>query len=102
MKKTLVYGVATAAVLASIGGGIAATQCSRVETVYGPPPEISSSAAVSDSAESASSWAEIDDPVEDVYGPPLVEDENTASSSSNVDDDDEDSVAALYGPPPED
>ena len=102
MKKTLVYGVATAAVLASLGGGIAATQCSRVETVYGPPPEISSSAGVSDSAESVSSSAEIDEPIEDVYGPPPVDDKDANSSSSSNVDDDDDLVAALYGPPPED
>ena len=102
MKKTLVYGVATAAVLASIGGGIAATQCSRVEAVYGPPPEFSSSSAVVDPAESASSSVEIDDPVEDVYGPPPIEEGASFSSNGDTNDDGEDPLAALYGPPPED
>ena len=65
MKKTLVNGVATAAVLASLGtglGGCGSPQQDRPEALYGPPPSESS---------------EVDTPIEDVYGPPVDLDESS-------------------------
>lgn len=73
MKKTLVYGTATAAVVLALGSSIAVTQCGRnIETVYGPPP-------IQDN----------DDPIEDVYGPPIAPEE------------DDEAIETVYGPPPE-
>lgn len=78
MKRTLVYGAATAAIALALGS--CATSCQRtesVETLYGPPPEVDAD----------------DDPIEDVYGPPV----------DVQDDSDEDQpIEALYGIPTDD
>ena len=91
MKKTLVYGIATAAVLASLGAGFGLAQCAfqPQPALYGPPP-----------SDEPSGSSEADDPIEDVYGPPV--DVRSSDSTSNEDDFEEDEIpTALYGPPPE-
>lgn len=93
MKKTLVYGAATAAVLASLGAGfglVACTNESAVETVYGPPL-----------SEAPSSSSEADEPIEDVYGPPVDESDSSASSNSMSEEEEEELINALYGPAPD-
>lgn len=93
MKKTLVYGAATAAVLASLGAGFGLAACTAVETVYGPPP-----------SEVSSSSSEADDPIEDVYGPPVDEtdsDSSASSGSASEEGSDDEAITALYGPPPD-
>ena len=92
MKKTLVYGAATAAVLASLGAGFGLASCS-IEAVYGPPP-----------SEQPSSNSEADDPIEDVYGPPVDEtdsDSSASSGSASEEGSDDEAITALYGPPPD-
>ena len=66
MKKTLIFGAATAAVALSLGS-CAVTSCTQMSTLYGPPPV-----------------QEDDEPIEDVYGPPVT---------------DVELQPALYGPP---
>ena len=83
MKRTLVYGIATASLLLAVGACTAGTQ--RVESLYGPPPD-----DVIEPADEPDDPTEIDEPIEDVYGPPV-----------DVDDEDEQLVVALYGPPPD-
>lgn len=87
MKKTLVYGVATAAVLAALGAGFGMTQCTQQE-LYGPPP-----------ADESSASAEANDPIETVYGPP-PEMDSQESASDDEGSEAEDIPTALYGPPP--
>lgn len=91
MKKTLVYGAATAVVVASLGAGFSMAMCTN-SALYGPPP-----------AELSSESAESDEPIEDVYGPPVLELDSSSSSASNSSDDSDDErvPVALYGPPPE-
>lgn len=76
MKKTLVYGTATAVVVAALGSPFALARCrsESVESLYGPP--------------SMYSQDDDDDPIEDVYGPPVIEDPEP-----------EDPVEDVYGPP---
>ena len=72
MKKTLIYGAATAAVALSL------TACrnpvTEPATLYGPPPQYDN---------------EEEEPISDLYGPPVEHDEDEA-------------LEALYGPAPED
>lgn len=82
MKKTLIYGTATAVVALSLTGCPAGTD--PVEAVYGPPP-------------SSVQNQEVDEPIEDVYGPAPVIDEGEAVEH----DEDDTMLVALYGPPPE-
>ena len=89
MKKTLVYGAATAAVALSLGTCWRSQQ--PIESVYGPPPEQTDVPA----SPTQDDEPEIDEPIEDVYGPPVdvvdIDDES----------DDEELIATVYGPPPE-
>ena len=81
MKKTLVNGVATAAVLASLGsglGGCGSTQQNPPEALYGPPPAESS---------------ETDTPIEDVYGPPVDLDDSSVTPDEEADENDSASSA---------
>lgn len=87
MKKTLAYGIATAAVLASLGAGFGLTQCTQ-PALYGPP-----------AIDEPSGSSEAEDPIEDVYGPP-VETDSSDSASDEDGSEDEDIPTALYGPPP--
>ena len=90
MKKTLVYGAATAVVALSLGSCWAATN--RVEAVYGPPP------IEEDDAEKPGT----DEPVEDVYGPPVDVEDDQGEDVIDVEVTDVDVVTpALYGPPPD-
>lgn len=107
MKRTLVYGTATAIIAASLGGNLGLARCGRadqpaaglygppieapqddddpVETVYGPPP---------------GEYDEpIDEPIEDVYGPPIEQQEDIAVEGDTPDPDTEAVQPALYGPP---
>lgn len=95
MRKTLVYGAATAIVLASLGAGTGLSRCSQpVETVYGPPPieEPSDDPAAGQTGNQQgttnSGQDDPDEPVETLYGPP----------PSSYDDPDE-PVQDFYGPP---
>lgn len=94
MKKTLVYGAATAAVVASLGG-FSLSACrpgqENIETVYGPPPveepgdiEALYGPPPMDEPVPVEEPDDIDEPIEDVYGPPVTEEELQP---------------ALYGPP---
>ncbi len=79
MKKTLVYGAATAAVVASLGGfSLAACRPDpeSIEGLYGPPPFVERE--------------DVDEPIEDVYGPPVELDELEETDAVQP---------ALYGPP---
>lgn len=98
MKKTLVYGIATAAVVASLGG-LALTTCrsESIETLYGPPPmddpeDDPSAIETLYGPPPMDDPVEIDEPIEDVYGAPV---------DFDVDDDAEveEIQPALYGPP---
>ena len=87
MKKTLVYGAATAVVVLSLGS-CAVTSCVRQPALlYGPPP-------VQDD----------DEPIEDVYGAPIDLDDGTDIDDAEPDqpEDDEGAIITLYGPPPTD
>jgi hypothetical protein len=92
VKKTLVFGAATAAVALSLG--TCWNPMAPVETVYGPPPEETDS---QDPAVVTPEEGEVDEPVADLYGPPVEE------TDASVDDIEMDEVIvpALYGPPPE-
>jgi hypothetical protein len=100
MKKTLVFGAATAAVALSLGSCVMVSCVPQpVPSLYGPPP-----------------MQEDDDPIEDVYGSPVDFDEETDSNDTDdhddgtdIDDaepaepeDDEGMMITLYGPPPTD
>ena len=93
MKKTLIYGAATAAVTLSLG--MCWNSHSAIETVYGPPPDDPDSPAVTKPEDPE----EIDEPIEDVYGPPVIEEQ---VDLTEYDEDGTPIVPALYGPPPED
>lgn len=96
MKKTLVYGAATAAILLAAGACVTCTR--QVQpSLYGPPPEDIIEPA---DPEEPTEPADIDEPIEDVYGPPIDYDVDSVI----VDEEGRDSnlVAVLYGPPPED
>ncbi len=86
MKKTLVYGVATAAVLASLGAGFGLTQCAQ-PAVYGPPPIDESS----DSLETSNPDSSANDP----------SDKDGSDSASDKDSLEDEAITALYGPSPE-
>jgi len=89
VKRTLFYGVATAAVLAALGAGFGMTQCTQPSpSLYGPPPTDEPSESV-----------DIDDPVETLYGPPS-EMGSPKSPSDEDSSESEDTPTALYGPPP--
>ena len=86
MKKTLVYGVATAAVLASLGAGFGLTQCAQ-PAVYGPPPIDESS----DSLEADNPNSSAND----------SSDKDASDSASDKDSLEDEAITALYGPSPE-
>lgn len=67
MNKTLVFGAATAAVIVA-AGAFACTATESIEALYGPPPEMDSR---SDADDVVSVDVEQDDPIEDLYGPPV-------------------------------
>jgi hypothetical protein len=85
MKKTLVYGAATAVVALSLGS-CAVTSCTQMSTLYGPPP------------------VQDDEPIEDVYGAPVDFDDDTDIDEAEPaqPEDDEGAIITLYGPPPTD
>ena len=85
MKKTLVYGAATAVVALSLGS-CAVTSCTQMSTLYGPPP------------------LQDDEPIEDVYGAPVDFDDDTDIDEAEPaqPEDDEGAIITLYGPPPTD
>jgi hypothetical protein len=85
MKKTLVYGAATAVVALSLGS-CAVTSCTQMSTLYGPPP------------------VQDDEPIEDVYGAPVDFDDDTDIDEAEPaqPEDDEGVIITLYGPPPTD
>lgn len=88
MKKTLVFGAATAAVALTLGScAVSSCQNNAFSTLYGPPP-----ADVEDDAEIEALYGtptvDEDEPIEDVYGPPV-----------DYSDDDSELIVALYGPP---
>ena len=94
MRRTLVFGTATAAVALALSGCPLGTRDERVEAVYGPPPveEDEPDPTYPTAIDPAN---EDDEPIEDVYGPPVPYD---------VDEDGEvdlSEVTALYGPPPD-
>ena len=99
MRRTLIFGAATAAVALALAG---CRSHSPVEAVYGPPPEIdpldqdqNEDATSSDDANSLQQREEeIDEPIEDVYGSPV-------EFETQRDDGEEDPpIALLYGPAP--
>ena len=105
MKKTLVYGLATAAVLTSLGA--CRSPFSSVEALYGPPPEVGEQQDLEvvetlyGPPPEAPSADDIDKPIEDVYGPaPYFEDEEAASQDFESSETDA-AIAGLYGPAPE-
>ena len=79
MKRELVYGVTTAAVLLTLGSGAALVSCDSVQTLYGSPP----------ADEPVDS--ETDEPIPDLYGSPPV-DEPVISERDKK-------TPVLYGPP---
>lgn len=83
MKKTLVYGAATAVVALSLGS-CAVTSCTQMSTLYGPPP-----------------MQDDDEPIEDVYGAPVdFDDDTTIDGAEPVEPEgDEGAIVTLYGPP---
>lgn len=83
MKKTLIFGAATAAVALSLGS-CAVTSCTQMSTLYGPPPV-----------------QEDDEPIEDVYGAPVdFDDDTTIDEAEPIEpEDDEGAIVTLYGPP---
>ena len=83
MKKTLIFGAATAAVALSLGS-CAVTSCTQMSTLYGPPPV-----------------QEDDEPIEDVYGAPVdFDDDTTIDDVEPIEpEDDEGAIVTLYGPP---
>ena len=98
MKKTLIYGAATAAVVASLGG-LSLSACrpgGNIETLYGPPPMEDPDKVDPQDIEALygpppgedpipiGEPDDIDEPIEDVYGPPVT---------------DVELQPALYGPP---
>lgn len=86
MKKTLVFGAATAVVALSLGS-CAVTSCTHMSTLYGPPPV-----------------QEDDEPIEDVYGAPVDIDDDTDIDEVEPaqPEDEEGMLVTLYGPPPTD
>ena len=94
MKKTLIYGTATALVAISAGAGLALSTCSRQEALYGPAPVQEPQNQDDETALEALYGVPVDEnePIEDVYGPPPVFDD----ASEGVDF----SVPAVYGPAP--
>ena len=107
MKKTLVYGAATAVVALSLGSCWAATN--RVEAVYGPPPieeddaeKPGTDAEEVDEPSGTMSFTGTDEPVEDVYGPPVDVEDDQGEDVIDVEVTDVDVVTpVLYGPPPD-
>ena len=95
MKKTLVYGVATAAVLATLGAGFGLTQCAQ-PAVYGPPPVDESS----DSLEAGNPDESANDP-SDESDSESASGKDGSDSASDGDDLEDEAITALYGPPPE-
>lgn len=90
MKKTLVFGAATAAVALTLGScAVSGCQNNSFSTLYGPPP-----ADVNDDPQVEALYGvpadEEDEPIEDIYGAPV-----------ETSDDDSDLIVALYGPPAE-
>ena len=94
MKKTLIYGTATALVVLTAGAGVALTTCGRQEALYGPAPVQQPQNQEDEYALEALYGVPVDEnePIEDVYGPPPVFDD--ASEGEDV------SVPAVYGPAP--
>lgn len=114
MKKTLIYGTATAAVALALGTGFGLVSCTQdhmietdygalpienpessstedtpVETVYGPPP-----------VEEPKPISTIEKPIEDVYGPPVDVNWNDETSDEVIDGPtSEKMVPTVYGPP---
>lgn len=87
MKKTLVYGAATAVVALSLGSCAVASCVRQPATLYGPPP-----------------MQDDDEPIEDVYGAPIdFDDDTTIDDAEPIEpEDDEGAIVTLYGPPPTD
>ena len=96
MRRTLVYGTATAVVALTLTG----CPAREVATLYGPPPGAEEEASSQQEAQatSQSQQSEVDEPIEDVYGPPVSEE----VLSIEGEEEDIEAVPALYGPPPED
>ncbi len=84
MKKTLVLGTATATVALTLG--FCAARSEVAPALYGPPPD--EDPVTLDDIDTDED--ETDEPLEDVYGAPVVQDEEDLSE-----------IAALYGPPPD-
>ena len=95
MRKTLVYGTATAAVALTLTG----CPLSPVTAVYGPPPGIEEEdpAQQQDVEEPSQTQTEVDEPLEDVYGPPV----DLEPTPIEGDEQSVVMVPAVYGPPPE-
>lgn len=111
MRKTLVYGTATAVVLAALGTGAGLTRCTQsVETVYGPPPieEPSDDPATGQTGNqqgvTGQGQDDPDEPIEAYYGPPFTGDpenpiEDVYGPPPVSDDDSDDPMQEYYGPP---
>ena len=105
MRRTLVFGAATAAVALGLAG-CAACRNERIETLYGPPPEAQKGESPDDqkgAGDSKGSGSQqqssaVDEPIEAVYGPPVdIDDEDGKTDSNDVE---QEPVPAVYGPPP--
>ena len=86
MKKTLVYGTATALITIALGAGASLSQCSHtrpVQTLYGSPPEKGSEPATPDDQSDDESTPQRDRVVV-LYGPPPIADERPAENSPDV------------------
>lgn len=111
MKRTLVYGTATALVALGLGG---CAQATTGESAPETPVEQDGPTGLSQTKGDDGSGEE---PVEDLYGPPIVDEEwddsvvealygpppdfeDQAVEVMPVDDDEDRSMALLYGPPP--
>ena len=90
------YGTATAIVALTLTG----CPAREVTSLYGPPPGIEEEPTSQQEAQgtSQSQQFEVDEPIEDVYGPPVSEEVLSVEGEQE----DIEAVPALYGPPPED
>ncbi|MBR2682190.1 MAG: hypothetical protein IKE22_02870 [Atopobiaceae bacterium] len=111
MKRTLVYGAATAVVLATLGTGAGLTRCSQsVEAIYGPPPieDPSDNPATGQTGNQQSvtvvAQDDPDEPIEAYYGPPFTGEpeipiEDVYGPPPVSDDGSDDPTQEFYGPP---
>lgn len=106
MRRTLVFGAATAAVALGLTGCPAGGN-ENIETLYGPPPEEQKGESPADqkntgdtkSSNSQKQNSSVDEPIEDVYGPPVdIDDVDGKTDRGDVE---QEPVPAVYGPPPE-